>query len=200
MAFYGWPYRKCQSDSCRLPQQLRSGIRVLDIRLSVISNRLIAYHSTTSQKECFSKIVQTVYDFLRSEEGKSECVIMSIKQEDFNSTPWIQFSDLVRKEVYFHNEIKIKSESQGGEGGNSGSSVPDPQLGPSKDMWWLHNRVPTLGEVRGKIVLFSRFGGDGSGWDDKLEGIGIHPTTWPDSQENGFQWLCKDTVMKTNDW
>lgn len=73
--------------------------------------------------------------------------------------------------------------------------------GPAgRDLWFLENRVPTLGEVRGKIVLFSRFGGNGAGWEGGLEGIGIHPTNWPDSSPEVFYWNCKETLVRTHDW
>jgi len=67
-------------------------------------------------------------------------------------------------------------------------------------MWFLENRIPTLGEVRGKVVLFSRFGGDGSAWPEGLEGIGIHPRWWPDSRKEGFEWDLKGTRVRTHDW
>lgn len=69
-----------------------------------------------------------------------------------------------------------------------------------RGMWFLENRIPKLGEVRGKVVLFSRFGGNGAGWEGGLEGMGIHPLTWPDSLKEGFEWLCKETLVKTHDW
>jgi len=33
-----------------------------------------------------------------------------------------------------------------------------------------------------------------------LEGLGIHPTTWPDSKKGGFSWQCKDTLVCMHDW
>ena len=57
-----------------------------------------------------------------------------------------------------------------------------------------------LGEVRGKVVMLSRFGGDGSGWENGLEGLGIHPTAWPDSEKAGFTWRLKGTLVRTHDW
>ncbi|OBZ75824.1 hypothetical protein A0H81_04797 [Grifola frondosa] len=48
--------------------------------------------------------------------------------------------------------------------------------------------------------MFSRFGGDGSGWEHGLEGLGIHPTAWPDSEKSGFIWQCKETLVRTHDW
>jgi 1-phosphatidylinositol phosphodiesterase len=99
---------------------------------------------------------------------------MSIKQEDYKTTPWPLFSRLVHEEML------------AGPGG--------------KEIWFFENRIPLLGEVRGKVVLFSRFGGDGSGWEGGLEGLGIHPTTWPDSEKYGFEWNCKQTLVRTHDW
>ena len=94
---------------------------------------------------------------------------MSIKQEDSDSR---RFSELVREEIIA---------SQGG-----------------LAMWYLEHRIPTLGEVRGKVVMFSRFGGNGYGWDDSA--IGIHPPIWPDSDRLGFTWNCQDTMVQTQDW
>lgn len=99
---------------------------------------------------------------------------MSIKQEDHATKSATEFSQLVRKEIM---------ESAGG-----------------LDMWFLKNRVPTLGEVRGKVVMFSRFGVRGEDWAGGLEGMGIHPTTWPNSIRDGFSWTCKETTVRVQDW
>lgn len=95
---------------------------------------------------------------------------MSIKQEDYVTVPWETFSQLVKKEV-------------------------DAWTG----MWWLENRIPTLGEARGKVVLFSRFGGDGWGWGG-TEKMGIRPPSWPDNRKEGFEWDCKGVRIRTQDW
>ena len=174
MAFYGWPISQCQSLDTPLAAQLASGIRVLDIRLAVKDNRLMAYHGPYPQKASFQEILTIIHAFLTAQKTKSETVVMSIKQEDFATVRSELFSKLV------HDEIAS------GPGGRA--------------MWYLDNRVPTLGEVRGKVVMFSRFGGDGEGWEGGLEGIGIHPTTWPDSEREGFSWECKNTVVRTHDW
>jgi 1-phosphatidylinositol phosphodiesterase len=47
--------------------------------------------------------------------------------------------------------------------------------------------------------MFSRFG-NGEGWEGGLNGMGIHPTYWPDSKKEAFEWMCNDTVVRTNDW
>ncbi|KAF8579476.1 PLC-like phosphodiesterase [Ramaria rubella] len=170
VAFFGWPVSQCQNPSTPLSCQFSSGIRVLDIRLSIINGVLLSYHGIYPQKLPFLDILKAVHIFLTSPAGKTETIVLSVKQEDQAS---LLFSQLVQKAVY------------NGPGG--------------RDMWFLENRIPTLGEVRGKVVLFSRFG-DGEGWENGLEGLGIHPTTWPDSSEDGFEWWLKGTQVKTHDW
>lgn len=174
MAFYGWPISQCQSLDTPLAAQLASGIRVLDIRLAVKNSKLMAYHGPYPQKASFQIILTVIHAFLTAEKTRHETIVMSIKQEDFTTVPSAVFSALV------HDEI------MNGPGGRA--------------MWYLDNRVPVLGDVRGKVIMFSRFGGDGEGWEGGLEGIGMHPTTWPDSEREGFSWECKNTVVRTHDW
>jgi 1-phosphatidylinositol phosphodiesterase len=174
MAFYGWPVSQCQALSTPLAIQLQSGIRVLDVRLAVVDFRLIAYHGAYPQRTPFQEVLSTIHEFLTAPSTSGETIVMSIKQEDFNKTPLPEFSALVHEEIF------------NGPGG--------------PDLWFFQNRIPTLGEVRGKVILFSRFGGNGDGWENRLEGLGIHPSTWPDSKKSGFSWHCKDTLVQTHDW
>ncbi|KAF9501175.1 PLC-like phosphodiesterase [Pleurotus eryngii] len=172
MAFYGWPISQCQSLSTPLKVQLESGIRVIDVRLAIVDGHLISYHGIYPQKTPFQDILKTIHGFFAS--SPKETIVMSIKQEDYAHTPAPEFSALVHKEIF---------DGPGGE-----------------EMWFFENRVPKLGEVRGKVVLLSRFGGNGDGWENGLEGLGIHPTTWPDSDKSGFTWNCKETLVRTHDW
>lgn len=169
MAFYGWPITQCQSQNHTLDLQLNSGIRVVDIRLAIVGSRLIAYHGIISQRVPFTVILRQLHAFLTSPSTCSETVVVSIKQED--QDPRL-FSRLVREEIMT---------SPGG-----------------LDMWYLENRIPNLGEVRGKAVMFSRFGGNGHGWKDCA--IGIHPPLWPDSPRLYFSWNCGSTLVQTQDW
>ncbi|KAI0320307.1 PLC-like phosphodiesterase [Amylostereum chailletii] len=173
MAFYGWPVSQCQSVSTPLPIQFANGIRVLDIRLSVKHGRLIAYHGTYPQRATFQSILTDLNNFLTAPETYRETIVVSIKQEDYGKHNARTFSQ------------KVKEEVEAGPGGMG--------------MWFWDNRIPYLGEVRGKAVMFSRFGGDGAEWGG-LERMGIHPTTWPDSDKSGFTWQCKDTLVRTQDW
>lgn len=200
MAFHGWPISQCQSPSTPLASQLLGGIRVIDVRLAVIpppspkpsalnatrTQELIAYHGLWPQKTPFAAILNDVHKFLTSPIGSKETIIMSIKQEDFAVTPAPLFSQLVRDTI-------VRGPGGWAEASTKGSEV-------NKGMWFFENRIPKLGEVRGKVVLLSRFGGNGDGWDGGLEGLGIHPTTWPDSDKNGFEWELKGTRVRTHDW
>ncbi|KAH8106755.1 PLC-like phosphodiesterase [Cristinia sonorae] len=174
MALYGWPVAQCQDLATPLAVQLQSGIRVLDIRLSVKAEGLMAYHGLYPQRVSFQHILKTIHAFLTAPESCRETLVMSIKQEDFIDVKPSIFSERVRDEI---------NKSVGG-----------------MDMWFLENRIPTLGEVRGKVVMFSRFGVDGRAWKGGLEGMGIHPLTWPDSKKHGFTWDCKNTLVRTHDW
>ena len=194
MAFYGWPIFQCQSTSTPLITQLHGGIRVLDIRLAVVSSpslrttstikkqELIAYHDFWPQKAPFTSILNDLFNFLSSPIGSKETIVMSIKLEGITLPPAALFSKLLRDTISH------------GPGGWDESKTDD------KGMWFLENRIPNLGEVRGKVVMFSRFDGNGGGWENGLEGIGIHPTTWPVSEKNGFEWELKGTIVKIHDW
>jgi 1-phosphatidylinositol phosphodiesterase len=199
MAFYGWPVSQCQT--VPLVAQLEGGIRVIDIRLAVVPHsdalkgpvkstvnpELIAYHGWWPQQTPFLAILNDVYQFLSSPAGQSESIVMSIKQEDAEVTFPPVFSQMVRDAIVH------------GPGGNDSNATSNGS-GVNQGMWFLENRIPTLGEVRGKVVLVSRFGGDGAAWPERLEGIGIHPTIWPDNRKEGFEWDLKGTRVRTHDW
>ena len=172
MARYGCPFSQCQTSV--LAEQLNSGIRVIDVRLAIVNGRLISFHGVSNQRTPFQEVLSTVHTFLNDPKTCRETIVMSIKQEDFNSTPPPTFSAAVHSEII---------ESAGGMG-----------------MWFLENRIPNLGEVRGRVVMLSRFGGNGAGWDHGLEGMGIHPTKWPDSLKEGFSYQLKDTLVRMHDW
>jgi len=46
-----------------------------------------------------------------------------------------------------------------------------------EEVWWTEARIPTLGEVRGKIVLLRRFGLGSNGTGATL-GVGIDAQHW----------------------
>jgi 1-phosphatidylinositol phosphodiesterase len=145
MAFKGWPIAQCQSSSTPLLTQLMTGVRVLDIRIGFKDGVLVTYHDILPFGHPFATILADLRTFLTGP-GARETVVMSIKQEDWRAVDAHVFSAAVRADM---------AAAPGGLGS-----------------WCLANRVPALGEVRGKAVLFSRFGADGSEWERGLDGMG----------------------------
>ncbi|WVQ85619.1 hypothetical protein IAT38_007785 [Cryptococcus sp. DSM 104549] len=66
--------------------------------------------------------------------------------------------------------------------------------------WFLEERIPLLGEVRGKGMLLTRFDRDKETEGQWPEGMGVHPSRWPDSRREGFDWDCGGTQVRTQDW
>ena len=67
------------------------------------------------------------------------------------------------------------------------------------EMWYLKGgRIPKLGELRGKCLMFSRFGGTIEGWP-RDKGLGMHPIFWPNG-EKGFEWQYGKTLVRVQDW
>ncbi len=132
---------KCQSLS--IADQLKAGVRYLDIRLRRQNGSLAVYHGEVDQKLTFDSVLEAVYAFL--EQNPSETLIMCIKEEaDATGTDNDAFDTMVKAYI------------------NRAAS-----------RWYTQNKIPTLGEVRGKIVLMRRFTASGelgfnasSGWSD----------------------------------
>lgn len=131
------PSVRCQNES--IPQQLRHGVRFLDLRLckNVLEkararqNELVVCHGQFSVKldgvVLFSAVLAQLYEFLA--QHPKEFVIVSIKQEgpgDWNDP---EFGSII-----FNNYISV----------NRGS-------------WYLGNEIPRVGQVQGKLLLFRRF-------------------------------------------
>lgn len=74
------------------------------------------------------EVLKDIYAFVR--EHPSEVPIVSIKQEGKDTWEGDDFPNLIWKKY----------------------------IGPNQDKWFLDNKIPKLGEARGKVVLFRRFG------------------------------------------
>ncbi|GAA5864738.1 hypothetical protein JCM1840_002215 [Sporobolomyces johnsonii] len=61
---------------------------------------------------------------------------------------------------------------------------------PSK--WYDQDRWPSLGEVRGKCVMFCRFGFE--------SGRGLHPVSWPDNQSEPWSTSIGGREVVVQDW
>lgn len=117
-----------------IAEQLENGYRYLDIRLALDGDTLILKHNFSKCRKSaslFSKAL-SLDDVLSDayaflEAHPSETVIMCVKAENGKD-------DVARLQTLLYDAISA----------NEGA-------------WYLKNRIPTLDEVRGKIVLATRF-------------------------------------------
>ncbi len=156
-AVQGNPVSICQTLS--LADQLKAGIRFLDIRCRHYKDDLEIHHSSDYQGINFAAVRDACITFLASH--SSETIVMLVNQEykaegcteSFEATFWKQIRDAVYQ--------------PGNETANS---------------WILDDNAtpPALGKVRGKIVLLRRFARGASNRTGKP--LGIDVTAWPDNQ------------------
>lgn len=160
MSFYGGDIG--QTQSLPFADQLRSGIRAIDIRCKHIKDELPIYHGIF-QYAYLSDVLATVADFLKLHPG--ETVIMRI-------------SDV------------------GDGGGNTQTfekTFATSYYDPNKDMFWQGSGTnPSLGEMRGKIVVLQDFS------SDKSYGIPYSSTVFKiqDDWEIGSNWDLYDKWEK----
>jgi 1-phosphatidylinositol phosphodiesterase len=130
MAFYGGDL--AQTQSMPLANQLKAGIRVLDIRCRHIDDVFTIHHGDIYQKEVFGDVLNTVKAFLADNPG--ETVLMRVKEEKTAKRTTRSFRETF-EEKYWN---LYKSYMYQGTSSN-----------------------PKLGDVRGKIVILQNWvGGD----------------------------------------
>lgn len=126
------PSVRCQAVGIRT--QLDNGIRFFDIRCQVENNgELTLVHGAfpitlAPQAKKLQHLLEETYDFL--DKNPHETIVVSLKREGWGNATDETF----------------------------GKHLKERYIEPRKDRWWLdHTRVPRLGEVRGKCILFRRF-------------------------------------------
>jgi 1-phosphatidylinositol phosphodiesterase len=127
-------YAKCQDLS--LEEQLKIGIRFLDIRCGHFEKGLHVYHGVVDQKLSFKDVLNVCSSFLST--NSTECILMSVKEEDVD-IPLFKKSHETNGNQTFEDAIRI---------------AINPQL---NGLFYLEKQIPKLGNVRGKIVLLRRF-------------------------------------------
>lgn len=164
------PSVRCQAVG--VPEQLQNGVRFMDVRVSASKDddRLALVHSvfpiSLTGTKWFGDMLEDVYRFL--DEHGSETVIISLKREGTGK----------------------------GSDGDLGRYLKNTYVAARADKWYTEPRVPTLGEVRGKIVLMRRFGIDDDlrgEWDG--QGYGLDASAWPDNCEDGEAGSCAIRVQ-----
>lgn len=127
------PTVRCQAVSPR--QQLENGVRFFDIRVQIdspTSPRLALVHAvfpvSLTGPKYLRDLLNDIFAFL--DENPSETLLMSLKREGVGS-----FSDQDLGRI-LHDHYTT---------------------GKDADRWYVDPDIPTLGQVRGKIVLMRRF-------------------------------------------
>lgn len=131
-----------------IPEQLKIGVRYLDLRLRHCNDALLVHHGPVYQHENFDGVLTGVTEFLRTH--PSETVIMEVSSEYKPENNTETFEQAIMR--------RIDHDAYG-------------------RFWWRETHIPTLGETRGKIVLLRRFPGspavsggiDVIGWRDDTQ-------------------------------
>jgi 1-phosphatidylinositol phosphodiesterase len=124
-------FAKCQT--WQLGDQLKAGIRFIDIRCRHVSDELLIYHGVVDQKTTFREVRDVCREFLK--QHPSECILMSVKEESTakdNSRSFAEtFADLTESDgKLWHVSREI------------------PQLGSVRNRIVLVDRVGTLGGLQ----------------------------------------------------
>ncbi|KAK6198135.1 PLC-like phosphodiesterase [Scheffersomyces amazonensis] len=149
------PSVQCQGAS--ITDQLEHGVRFLDIRAGrqLLGDKknapLQVIHGKFPVRIPFplqlSDALDEVYKFV--EKNPSETVIVSLKQEGSND--WDNPNDEFPNFIWDH------------------------YINPNKDKWYLGTDIPTVGEARGKVALFRRFGVNNQ---DRRNQFGFEASVW----------------------
>ncbi|GAA6003535.1 hypothetical protein JCM10207_000379 [Rhodosporidiobolus poonsookiae] len=176
-----------------LTAQLRAGVRFLDLRFSLLPSssasssstsarfkskrprirpdrddderawELWAYHGPVTQLRRAEDAFEEIYAFLESDEGRGECVVVSCKQE--NATPSSLFASTLWALL---------------------------DTSRARPRWYDEDRWPSLGEARGKCVMFCRFGFE--------SGRGLHPPIWPNDSPAVWTTTIGGRDAVVQDW
>ncbi|KAL5604319.1 hypothetical protein BROUX41_002292 [Berkeleyomyces rouxiae] len=150
------PSVRCQA--VNVQSQLANGVRFLDIRVSVDAEKdeMALVHSafpiSLTGNKYFHEMLEPIYTFL--EENSSETVIMSVKREGTGK----------------------------GTDADLGKHLHNRYISGKSERWWTGSHIPSLGEVRGKIVLMSRF----RPHEEHHGRCGIQAAPWPDNCEDAL--------------
>lgn len=149
------PSVQCQGKS--VTNQLEHGVRFLDVRVGKHplksgdeANELTVVHGKFPVKIPFplklKDALDEVYKFVG--QNSSETVIVSLKQE--GTGEWNNDQDEFGKLMW------------------------DKYIGPNENKWYLGSELPRVGDARGKVLLFRRFGVR----DDRGGNYGFEASSW----------------------
>lgn len=161
-----------RTQSLSVAEQLRTGVRYLDICLKKTETGFAAVNGTASCKSdgsifaedlTASKLIEYCRDFLQS--NPTETVLFRLTENgDGNKAFFTSFYEL-----YIKN---------------------------SRELWFTENRIPLLDEVRGKIILLRTVGADAESFDDSDSGINFQLYPDIDSREQYDYRRCNITKLE----
>ncbi|XP_077991778.1 1-phosphatidylinositol phosphodiesterase-like [Glandiceps talaboti] len=131
MSFYGGASTQCQT--WPLKKQLEAGVRFLDIRCRHYHNQLPIHHGMFYQHAHFRDVLKDVLAFL--DDHRSETVLMRVKKEHTDKGNTEEFATSIK--------LQLKE-----------------YFGDTCSRIWNENKIPKLGEVRGKVVVLKEYHGD----------------------------------------
>ncbi|XP_062321432.1 1-phosphatidylinositol phosphodiesterase-like [Osmerus eperlanus] len=102
MALYGGPLAECQA--WNLNDQLRAGIRYLDLRIFALENKLYVMHGVVYQHTSFIDVFDTIRAFLS--EFPSEMVLVRVKPDLFDKD---NVEKMVEKMVSNDKDVWVRS-------------------------------------------------------------------------------------------
>ncbi len=182
-----------------LPDQLKAGIRFLDIRLSHYQDNLFVHHDVVHMGKCYADILTACSGFLGRH--PSETILMSIKDEGRCDSILGRFApsrrlgksrgdpmNWVIRSGSFEDAFKARTWEY----------VDDPTLFYNLPSPFPCGGSPqgnltagtTLGDVRGKIILLRRFEAD--------RDIGFDLTYWPENMR--FRSMTKPAYAVEDHW
>lgn len=148
------PTFQCQNH--HLLTQLEAGIRYFDIRARLNNDELLIYHEDSYTQHSYHEVLTTLFNFLDTNPG--ETILMRLKEE---STPINSTVDFLTAFNYYR-----LNDTQTAPGCSKHLWIP-PQPGPTI--------VPTLGDIRSKVLILQNFGSDpaeyGIKWESPLLAI-----------------------------
>lgn len=97
---------KCQSLS--VGEQLKIGVRFLDIRLQLVDNELKVVHSFVDQMTDFKDVLNDMAEFVRN--NKSEFLIVSIKEDASPKRSDKDFTDVLEAMLLSYSEVSVARE------------------------------------------------------------------------------------------
>lgn len=130
--YYASGVEKCYAKTQTLTtaEQLYAGVRYLDVRCHHISNMFTIHHGAFYMNLYFRDLLEDCISFLTR--NPTETIIMQIKEEHSDA-------DKNTNTRSFYETLKV-------------------YIDQAPSLWYLNENIPTLEQVKGKIVLVRRFG------------------------------------------